>query len=117
MNEINASKRMKESAYQRAEGEKILKVKRAEAEAEAMYLSGMGVAKQRKAIMDGLKDSIVDMSAAVDGSSAKEIMDLLVLNQYFDTLQEMGSRNVKCVYLANDGQHVRTNLLEAREMK
>ena len=26
MNEINASKRLKESAYQRAEGEKILKV-------------------------------------------------------------------------------------------
>ena len=55
MNEINASKRLKESAYQRAEGEKILKVKRAEAEAESMYLSGVGVARQRKAIMVGLK--------------------------------------------------------------
>jgi regulator of protease activity HflC (stomatin/prohibitin superfamily) len=55
MNEINASKRLKESAYQRAEGEKILKVKKAEAEAESMYLSGVGVARQRKAIMDGLK--------------------------------------------------------------
>lgn len=55
MNEINASKRLKESALQRAEGEKILKVKRAEAEAESMYLSGVGVARQRKAIMMGLK--------------------------------------------------------------
>jgi len=55
MNEINASKRLKESATQRAEGEKILKVKRAEAEAESMYLSGVGVARQRKAIMMGLK--------------------------------------------------------------
>jgi regulator of protease activity HflC (stomatin/prohibitin superfamily) len=55
MNEINTSKRMKESAMQRAEGEKILKVKRAEAEAESMYLSGVGVARQRKAIMMGLK--------------------------------------------------------------
>jgi hypothetical protein len=55
MNQINASKRLKESAYQRAEGEKILKVKKAEAEAESMYLSGLGVAKQRRAIMDGLK--------------------------------------------------------------
>lgn len=50
-----ASKRLKESALQRAEGEKILKVKRAEAEAESMYLSGVGVARQRKAIMMGLK--------------------------------------------------------------
>jgi regulator of protease activity HflC (stomatin/prohibitin superfamily) len=55
MNEINASKRIKEASYQRAEGEKLLKVKRAEAEAESMYLSGVGVAKSRHAIMDGLK--------------------------------------------------------------
>lgn len=36
-----------------------LQVKSAEAEAEAKYLSGVGVAKQRKAIVDGLKTSIV----------------------------------------------------------
>lgn len=55
MNEINASKRIKEASYQRAEGEKVLKVKRAEAEAESMHLSGVGVARSRHAIMDGLK--------------------------------------------------------------
>ena len=55
MNEINASKRLKEAAYQRAEGEKTVKVKQAEAQMEAMYLSGMGVARQRKAIMDGMR--------------------------------------------------------------
>ena len=32
-----------------------LQVKSAEAEAEAKYLSGVGVAKQRKAIVDGLR--------------------------------------------------------------
>jgi hypothetical protein len=87
MNEINASRRLKESAYQRAEGEKILKVKKAEAEMESMLLSGVGVARQRKAIMEGLKDSIVDFSGSVPGTTAKDIMDLLVLNQYFDTIQ------------------------------
>ena len=55
MNEINSSKRLKEAAYQRAEGEKIVKVKIAEAAAESMYLSGMGVSRQRKAIMDGFR--------------------------------------------------------------
>lgn len=55
MNEINSSKRLKEAAYQRAEGEKIVKVKIAEAAAEAMYLSGVGVSRQRKAIMDGFR--------------------------------------------------------------
>jgi regulator of protease activity HflC (stomatin/prohibitin superfamily) len=52
MNEINASKRLKYAVAERAEGDKILQVKSAEAEAEAKYLSGVGVAKQRKAIVD-----------------------------------------------------------------
>jgi hypothetical protein len=55
MNEINSSQRMREAAYQKAEGDKVVKVKRAEAAAESMYLSGVGVSKERKAIMDGLK--------------------------------------------------------------
>jgi regulator of protease activity HflC (stomatin/prohibitin superfamily) len=86
MNEINASQRMKEAAYQRAEGEKILKVKRAEAAAESMYLSGVGVARQRKAIMEGLRESILLFSTEITSTSASDIMDLLILNQYFDTL-------------------------------
>lgn len=114
MNEINASKRLKEAAYQRAEGEKVLKVKRAEAEAESMYLSGVGVARQRKAIMDGLKSSIVEFQHNVNGTKTKEIMDLLVLNQYFDTLQELGNGNSKCVFLASDSNNFRTQLLEAQ---
>lgn len=114
MNEINASKRMKEAAYQRAEGEKVIMVKRAEAEAESMYLSGEGVAKQRKAIMDGLKESIVEFSASVHGTSAKDIMDLLVLNQYFDALEAIGQNpNVKVVLLPSDSNDVRNGIMEA----
>merc|ERR1711862_665251 len=61
MNEINSSKRLKYAVAEKSEGEKILQVKAAEAEAEAKYLSGVGVAKQRKAIIDGLRSSIVDL--------------------------------------------------------
>lgn len=53
MNEINSSKRLKEAIAEQAEGAKILQVKSAEAEAESKYLSGVGVAKQRRAIVDG----------------------------------------------------------------
>jgi regulator of protease activity HflC (stomatin/prohibitin superfamily) len=81
MNEINSSKRLKYAVAERAEGDKILQVKSAEAEAEAKYLSGVGVAKQRKAIVDGLKTSIVDFADGVAGSSTKEVMDLLLLTQ------------------------------------
>lgn len=117
MNEINASKRFKESAVQRAEGEKILKVKRAEAEAESMYLSGIGVARQRKAIMMGLKESIVDFSNSVDGATAKDVMDLLVLNQYFDTLQDLGNGGGRCVFLPSDHNQMRNAIMEAQAAK
>jgi len=114
MNEINASKRLKEAAAQRAEGEKVVKVKRAEAEAEAMYLSGVGVARQRKAIMDGFRENLVRFSADVDGSSPKEIMDMLILNQYFDTLQEVASNSTtKTVFLPNDQQQMRAGIMQA----
>lgn len=91
MNEINSSKRLKFAVAERSEGDKILKVKSAEAEAEAKYLSGVGVAKQRKAIVDGLKSSIVDFEECVQGSSTKEIMSLLLLTQYFDMVRDVGS--------------------------
>ena len=81
MNEINSSKRLKFAVAERAEGEKILEVKRAEAEANAKYLSGVGVAKQRKAIVDGLRTSIVNFHDNVEGSSTKDVMDLLLLTQ------------------------------------
>ena len=93
MNEINSSKRLKYAVAERAEGDKILQVKAAEAEAEAKYLSGVGVAKQRKAIVDGLRSSIVDFADHVEGSSTKEVMDLLLLTQYFDMVRDVGTAN------------------------
>jgi len=91
MNEINSAKRLKFAVAERAEGDKILQVKGAEAEAEAKYLSGVGVAKQRKAIVDGLRESIVDFSDGVKSASSKDVMDLLLLTQYFDCIRDVGS--------------------------
>jgi len=91
MNEINSAKRLKYAVAEKSEGEKILQVKAAEAEAEAKYLSGVGVAKQRKAIIDGLRSSIVDFSEGVKDTSSKDVMDLLLLTQYFDCIKDVGS--------------------------
>jgi regulator of protease activity HflC (stomatin/prohibitin superfamily) len=82
MNEINASRRLKEAASHKAEAEKIKQVKGAEAEAEARYLSGLGVARQRKAIVEGLQSSVAEFSEQVDGASAKDVMSVLLLTQY-----------------------------------
>lgn len=113
MNAINASKREKEAAEQRAEGEKVIKIKRAEAEAESMFLSGEGVANQRKAIMDGLKESIVDFSSKVSDTTPKEVMDLLILNQYFDSLEAIGqSKNMRTIMLPSDSSSNRQAIME-----
>lgn len=94
MNEINASKRLKEAASHKAEADKVQQVKAAEADAEARYLSGLGVARQRKAIVAGLQASISEFSETVDGVSSKDVMDILVLTQYFDTLAAVGANNL-----------------------
>lgn len=117
MNEINSSKRLKYAVAERAEGEKILKVKSAEAEAEAKYLSGQGVAKQRKAIVDGLKSSIVDFTGEVKGSNSKDCLDLLLLTQYFDCIKDVGSdKRCKTTFIPASkglGDELRSSLLQA----
>lgn len=117
MNEINSSKRLKFAIAERAEGDKILQVKSAEAEAEAKYLSGVGVAKQRKAIVDGLRTSIVEFSQHIDGASTKEVMDLLLLTQYFDMVRDVGSSpHCRTTFVPTSrslGEDIRNSLLQA----
>lgn len=94
MNEINAAKRLKEAASHQAEADKVRQVKAAEGEAEARYLSGLGVARQRKAIVQGLQSSVSEFSDEVDGASPKDVMDILLLSQYFDTLAVVGANSL-----------------------
>ena len=91
MNEINASKRNKEAAREKAEGDKVLLVKAAEADAEAKYLSGVGVARQRKAIVDGFKDSVLDFNSGVEGTTPKDIINMMMVTQYLGKHPLVGS--------------------------
>jgi regulator of protease activity HflC (stomatin/prohibitin superfamily) len=93
MNEINAAQREQVAATARGEAEKILKVKQAEAEAESKALQGQGIANQRKAIIEGLKDSVEAFSKAVEGSTPKDVMMLVLVTQYLDTMKEIGSND------------------------
>jgi len=68
-----------------------LQVKRAEGEAESKYLNGVGIARQRQAIVDGLRDSVIGFSENVPGTSAKDAMDMVLVTQYFDTMKEIGA--------------------------
>jgi regulator of protease activity HflC (stomatin/prohibitin superfamily) len=93
MNDINAAQREQVAANARGEAEKILVVKRAEAEAESKALQGQGIANQRKAIIEGLQTSVEQFQKTVEGASAKEVMQLVLVTQYFDTLKSIGENN------------------------
>lgn len=90
MNEINAAERMRVVASERGEAERILKVKSAQADAEAKALQGKGIADQRKAIIEGLSVSVDEFQSRISGSNAQEVMNLVLLTQYLDTLKEIG---------------------------
>jgi regulator of protease activity HflC (stomatin/prohibitin superfamily) len=91
MNDINAAQREQTAAQARGEAEKILKVKQAEAEAQSKALQGEGVARQRQAIIQGLQASVEQFQNAVEGSTARDVMSMVLLTQYFDTLRDIGT--------------------------
>lgn len=93
MNDINAAQREQVAAAARGEAEKILVVKKAEAEAESKTLQGQGTANQRRAIIEGLQASIEQFQKVVSGASAAEVMQLVLVTQYFDTLRSIGESN------------------------
>lgn len=95
MNEIDANRRLRMAATEKAEAEKVLKVKSAEADAESKFLQGQGVARQRTAIVEGLKH-------AVGGGSdmkPETVQELLLITQYFDTLEKLSQGHATTVFM------------------
>ncbi|KAG5480605.1 hypothetical protein LSCM1_06309 [Leishmania martiniquensis] len=100
--QINAYRRT--AAEHESELNKILAVKAAEADYEEKRLSGVGLALERQAIMKGLKSSIESFVNTVPGMSAKDVITLLLLNQYFDAMKEVGSgRDNQLILMPNTG--------------
>ncbi|XP_026419456.1 hypersensitive-induced reaction 1 protein-like [Papaver somniferum] len=89
-NLVSAS-RLRLAATEKAKGEKILQIKRAEGKAESKYLSGLGIARQHQAIVDGLRDNVIGFSVNVPGTNAKDVTDMVLVTQYFDTMKEIGA--------------------------
>lgn len=116
MNEINAAQRQKVAAIEKGEADKILKVKAAEAEAESKALQGKGVADQRKAIIDGLRESVDEFQKSISGTSAHEVMNLVLMTQYFDSLKDIGATSdTKTILLPHSPGNVTDLLSQLRE--
>lgn len=93
MNEINANKRLRMAAFEKAEADKMVLVKRAEAEEESKYLQGEGIARQRGAIVEGLRDSVGEFTKEIQGMTSKDVLELVLITQYFDSLKDIGERS------------------------
>merc|ERR1712110_537163 len=89
MNEINKQKRLRDASIMAAEAEKIKVVKAAEANADAAQLQGEGIARQRRAIIDGLRESITHGSE--ERLSTDKVSELLLITQYFETLRDIAA--------------------------
>ena len=89
MNEINANRRLRIAAQEKAEADKIMAVKKAEAEAESKYLNGRGIARQRQAIVEGLQSSVSDFTQGKE-LAPKDILELLLITQHFDMVEYVG---------------------------
>lgn len=120
MNEINAAQRKRVAAQELAEADKIKIVTAAEAEAEKDRLHGVGIAEQRKAIVDGLADSIKELKGANVDLTEEQIMSILLTNQYLDTLNNFADKegNNTIFLPANpDGvENIRTQILSALKL-
>lgn len=81
--------RMKQAIMYKSEAEKLQTIKAAEGDAEAKRLSGVGLAEQRKAAILGLQESVANFEQSVPGMSPKDIMSLLLMNQYFDAIKDI----------------------------
>ena len=116
MNEINAAQRKRVAAQELAEADKIKIVTAAEAEAEKDRLHGVGIAEQRKAIVDGLADSIKELKGANVDLTEEQIMSILLTNQYLDSLNTFAQHGNSSIFLpANPegAEDIRTQVMSA----
>ena len=100
MNEINAAKRMKEAAKEEAEAAKIRVVAAAEADAESKRLAGEGIALQRIAIANGLKESVAEVKLAMeDHVTSQDVMNMLFMTQHYETVGKLSENNTSTIFM------------------
>jgi len=101
MNAQLAARRQRDAAIEQGEAQKVLQVKAAEADAEAKFLAGQGMARMRTAIAEGFKESMVSMSAG--GLQPQEAMHMMITTQYLDTLKDFANNPNKSSIMVPHG--------------
>ncbi|PCJ80528.1 MAG: SPFH domain-containing protein [Bacteroidetes bacterium] len=125
MNEINAAKRMKEAAREEAAAAKIRVVAAAEADAESKRLAGEGIAQQRIAIANGLKESVEEVKLAMEEHvTSQDVMNMLFMTQHYETISKLSENNTSTIFMPYSPDNVgdlqmqiQSSLIAVNEMK
>lgn len=116
LNQVQAATLQRAAAEQQGEAQKIVMVKQAEAEKATKQLSGEGIAAERQAIVDGLKQSVEELASAT-GTAPDKAMAILMTTQYYDTLKSIGlnAKNTIMIPYGSDGSdRVRDAIIAAK---
>lgn len=98
MNKINASERLKIAAANEAEAEYIKEVKKAEARSKAKELQGIGLGKQRLAILNSYKQGIEDLKST--GISPEASAQYALETLHYDSMVDVSKNSeTKTIYL------------------
>lgn len=107
MNDINAAQRQQQAAQSLANAAKIKRVTEAQAEAEAMEKTGNGIAAQRCAIAQGIRDSLETITSS--GISEQEANELFLFTQWTEMMSEFAKAGKgSTIVLPSDFNGVRT---------
>lgn len=118
MSRVVASKRLQEAAENEASADYIKEVKKAEAQKQSRILQGEGLAGERKAIINGLAESITELQSHTDVSSTS-VLNIVMLNQYMDTLRTIGKDdkgNSKVVFLNSTPSAMQDAMTQVSQM-
>lgn len=103
MNRVQASENERVAAKLQGEAAKFKTVLHAEAEAEAKRLQGEGIAAQREAIVKGLSVSVESLRGAMPGADPSTLMNLVLINQYFDAMRDISQGEKAKVIFVQSG--------------
>jgi len=103
MNRVQASENERVAAKLQGEAAKFKTVLHAEAEAEAKRLQGEGIAAQREAIVRGLSISVESLRTAMPSADPQTLMNLVLINQYFDAMRDISQGEKAKVVFVQSG--------------
>lgn len=100
MNQINEMANRLQAAEIEAETTKLVIRREGEAEMDILEKQGEGIAEQRKAIINGLRESVTAFSKD-SAVTNKDILELLLVTQYFDMMKEISVKGSNSLFVGH----------------